>query len=211
MTISRRSFIGAVGIGALASHGARAQQLRPTPQETYGPYYPVQMPAENDADLTRLAGRTGVAKGQLITLSGRVLRVDGSPVRDARIEIWQANAAGRYAHPVDRNPAPVDPDFQGVAVLKSNASGEYRIRSIKPGPYPTPGGSMRTPHIHFDVASANYKLVTQMYFPDEPLNGTDILISTMSGRERDPAAVICRRLASTESGVLSFGFDIVLL
>jgi protocatechuate 3,4-dioxygenase beta subunit len=211
MTISRRSFIGAVGIGAFASQRARAQQLRPTPQETYGPYYPVQIPAENDADLTRLTGRTGVARGQVITLSGRVLRVDGSPVSDARIEIWQANAAGRYAHPVDTNPAPLDPDFQGVAVLKSNASGEYRIRSIKPGPYPTPAGSMRTPHVHFDVMSPSYKLVTQMYFPDEPLNEKDILISTMSGRERDPAAVICRRVTPTESGVLAFAFDIVLL
>jgi protocatechuate 3,4-dioxygenase beta subunit len=211
MTISRRSFVGAVGIGAFASQRARAQQLRPTPQETYGPYYPVQMPAENDADLTRLAGRTGVAKGQVITLSGRLLRVDGSPVSDAKIEIWQANAAGRYAHPVDTNPAPLDPDFQGVAVLKSNASGEYRIRSVKPGPYPTPAGSMRAPHIHFDVTSSSYKLVTQMYFPDEPLNEKDILISTMSGRERDPATAICRRVTPTESGVLAFAFDVVLL
>jgi protocatechuate 3,4-dioxygenase, beta subunit len=85
------------------------------------------------------------------------------------------------------------------------------MRSVKPGPYPTPAGSMRAPHIHFDVTSPRYKPVTQMYFPDEPLNAKDILISTMSGRERDPAAAICRRMTSTESGVLAFEFDIVLL
>ena len=98
-----------------------------------------------------MPGGKGRALGQIIDLSGRVLRTDGSPVSGARLEIWQANAAGRYTNPIDKNPAPVDPNFEGVALLKSAADGSYRILTVKPGAYPDPAGGMRAPHIHFDV------------------------------------------------------------
>jgi protocatechuate 3,4-dioxygenase beta subunit len=185
--------------------------LPPTPQETLGPFFPVRTPAERSSYLTRVGGRQGQPKGQMIEVSGRILRTDGSPVAKAMIEIWQANAAGRYINPVDKNPAPLDPNFLGVALLRSRADGTYRIRTIKPGPYPDPAGGMRTPHIHFDVTAGDYRLVTQMYFPGEPLNDKDMLISTMQGRARNPALATCKAVESSESGVMAFQWDIVML
>jgi protocatechuate 3,4-dioxygenase, beta subunit len=201
-----------MGVAAIAVPGAVvAESLRPTPQETLGPFFPVRTPAEHSFDLTRVAGRTEQAAGQVMELSGRVLRVDGSPVPGARIEVWQANAAGRYRNPIDRNPAPLDPNFKGVALLRATTDGAYRIRTIKPGAYPDPAGGMRTPHIHFEVTAGDYLLATQMYFPGEKLNDKDILISTMSGRHRDPAQVICKEADASEPGVLHFEWNIVLL
>jgi protocatechuate 3,4-dioxygenase, beta subunit len=211
MSISRRTLVkylaGALAVPAAASAGA----LAPTPQETLGPFFPVRTPAEHGFDLTRVAGRHGRPKGQIIELSGHILHTDGSPVARAVIEIWQANAAGRYVNPVDKNPAPLDPNFKGVALLRAGADGAYRIRTIKPGPYPDPVGGMRTPHIHFDVTAGDYRLVTQMYFPGEPLNEKDLLISTMQGRARNPALAICKAVESPESGVMAYQWDVVLL
>jgi len=116
------------------------------------------------SDLTRVPGRPGCATGQIIEISGQVLRVDGSPVKRATMEVWQANAAGRYANPLDKNPAPLDPNFEGVALLRTTDDGRYRILTVKPGAYPEVTGTMRTPHIHFDVTSDEYRLVAQMYF-----------------------------------------------
>jgi protocatechuate 3,4-dioxygenase beta subunit len=106
---------------------------------------------------------------------------------------------------------PLDPNFLGVTSFGVSADGRYRLRTVKPGPYPEPSGTMRTPHIHFDVTNADYRLATQMYFPGEPLNATDLLLSTLKARHRDPAAAICRPLATREPGVLAFEWDIVLL
>ena len=211
MGISRRGVVaGIAGIVAVRGTSA-AELLRPTPQETLGPFFPVRVPPDHNQDLTRVTGRASRAAGQIIEISGRVLRVDGSPVPKATIEIWQANAAGRYTNPVDANPAPLDPNFKGVALLRAAADGAYRIRTIKPGPYPDMSGGLRTPHIHFDVTAGDYRLVTQMYFPGEPLNEKDILISTMSGRHRDPALAICKKIDAHESDVLHFEWNIVLL
>jgi protocatechuate 3,4-dioxygenase, beta subunit len=212
MNISRRSVVIGLGSGALAIGSTDAADLlRATPQETFGPYFPVRTPSHHDFDLTRIPGRPGRALGQMMEVSGRVLRTDGSPVRDAAMEIWQANAAGRYTNPIDKNPAPLDPNFEGVALLRTNAEGRYRILTVKPGAYPDPAGGMRTPHIHFDVTSDEYRLVAQMYFPGEALNEKDILISTMPARHRDPALTTCQSVKSLEPGVLKFEWDIVLL
>ena len=216
MKISRREFAaGAAGVAlstALDPKSAEAQQrLRPTGQETLGPYYPVRAPASNDPDLTHYPGRQGRASGQMIELTGRVLDTAGRPLPQARITIWQANAAGRYTNPVDHNPVPVDPNFLGVASFRVGRDGSYRLRTVKPGPYPEPSGTIRTPHIHFDVTHADYRLVTQMYFPGESLNQTDILLSTLAARRRNPANAISTAVASREPNVLAFTFDIVLL
>jgi protocatechuate 3,4-dioxygenase beta subunit len=212
MSISRRSVVLGLGAGTFAtgSSGA-AQLLRPTPQETFGPFFPVHTPPHQGSDLTRVPGRPGRATGQIIEISGQVLRVDGSPVKRATMEVWQANAAGRYANPLDKNPAPLDPNFEGVALLRTTDDGRYRILTVKPGAYPEATGTMRTPHIHFDVASDEYRLVAQMYFPGEALNEKDILLSTMPARHRDPALTLCRPLEPHQPGVLRFGWDIVLL
>jgi protocatechuate 3,4-dioxygenase, beta subunit len=212
VAFSRRGFIGAMGASALfSSVGHAVERLRPTPQETLGPFYPMRLPQDHDADLTHVAGQSGVAKGQIMSLSGRVVRPDGSPIEGAEIKVWQANAAGRYTHPLDNNSAPLDPNFDGIALIKSDGAGRYRILTIKPGAYPTPSGDMRAPHIHFDVSSGDYRLVTQMYFPDEALNASDLLIRTMPPRGRDPALATCRKIASPEQGIMAFEWNIVLL
>jgi protocatechuate 3,4-dioxygenase, beta subunit len=145
MTVSRRRFVAVAGIGALASAVAHAA-LKPTPAETSGPFKPKQLPTEHDADLTRVAGRSGHAKGVVIIVSGRVLRADGTPAAGALVQAWQANAAGRYDHPADQSPAPLDPDFQGMAELRTDAEGRFRLRTIKPGAYAMSPGNMRTRH-----------------------------------------------------------------
>lgn len=215
MGISRRNVIigGLATLWMAARAGiVRAQQLlAPTGQETFGPFYPVRGPRGSDTDLTYYPGREGRAQGQLIELSGKVVDRSGTPLAGAEILIWQANAAGRYSNPVDTNPAPLDPNFLGVVSFKTADDGSYRIRTIKPGPYPEPSGTIRTPHIHFEVTHADYKLVTQMYFPGEQLNASDILLSTLEARRRNPASVICSETASTAPGVRAFTWDIVLL
>jgi protocatechuate 3,4-dioxygenase beta subunit len=209
----RHAVLGGLSVFLLFKAGwARAQALlAPTGQETLGPFYPVRGPRGTDLDLTHYPGRTGKARGQLILLSGRVTDRLGQPVENADITLWQANAAGRYSNPVDTSSAPIDPNFLGVVQFRTGPDGTYRIRTVKPGPYPEPSGTIRTPHIHFDIVHGEYRLVTQMYFPDEALNETDILLSTLDERRRNPAGAICRSVPSSEPGVLAFTWDIVLL
>ena len=172
--------------GALVSGGLLAQgSLAPTPLEIMGPFYPVLKPLDQDADLTRVAGRHGTAAGQVIELSGRVLNGQGKPVPNAKIELWQANTHGRYDHPSDPNTtAPLDPYFQGYSTQKTDAWGRYRFRTIKPGAYPATPEWIRTPHIHFDVSGRVDRLVTQLYFAGEPLNDSDLLVQALSDDER---------------------------
>lgn len=101
------------------------------------------------------------------------------------MEIWQADMNGRYTHPNDLNPAPLDPYFQGYGVQLTDAQGRYDFKTIKPGPYPTPiPGLSRTPHIHFQVTGRITRLATQMYFDGEPLNDPDQLLQCTRGKER---------------------------
>jgi protocatechuate 3,4-dioxygenase beta subunit len=172
----------------------------------------VRAPASHDTDLTHYPGKhSGLALGQVIELRGRVLDVKGRSLPKAQITIWQANAAGRYTNPIDANPKPLDPNFLGVASFTAGPDGSFRIRTVKPGPYPEPSGTIRTPHIHFDVINADYRLVTQMYFPGESLNATDLLLSTLPSRHRDPRSAICAAQAGGPPGVAVFEWDIVLL
>jgi len=218
MAFSRReAMIGALTTGVMSAplFGAQAAaqtKLKPTGQETLGPFYPVRAPTSHDTDLTHFPGRKdGRALGQVIQLTGRVLDQSGRPLPRAALTVWQANAAGRYTNPVDHNPAPLDPNFLGVVSFPVGADGGYRLRTVKPGAYPEPSGTLRTPHIHFDVVHADYRLVTQMYFPGETLNGKDILLSTLAARRRDPSLSICKPVTASEPGLLAFTFDIVLL
>jgi protocatechuate 3,4-dioxygenase beta subunit len=177
--ISRRGILGtAIAAGGFAFFGgigaAWAQAMRRTPDQILGPFYPVVKPAYQGTDLTVIPGRAGRAAGQVIHLMGRVLDAQGQPVPGARVEIWQANARGRYTHPGDTNPAPLDPNFEGSVILATDAQGRYRIKTVKPGAYPAgPDARMRPPHIHFDVTGKSNRLVTQLYFAGEPLNDND--------------------------------------
>ena len=176
--MSRRHLLGmAVAVGGLAMAGGVravfAQALRRTPDQILGPFYPVVKPLDQDADLTTIAGKPGRAEGQVMHVMGRVLTVAGHPVHGARVEIWQANTHGRYTHPSDTHPAPLDPHFEGFAVLTTDAEGRYRFKTIKPGAYPAGPDRMRPPHIHVEVTGQSNRLVTQLYFAGEPLNDTD--------------------------------------
>ena len=177
---SRRKFLGAAAMtsGAVASAQMAfgADLLRSTPSMALGPFYPIAKPLEADADLTRLAGHSARAKGKVIDLSGRVLDRHGMPVAGATIELWQANAVGRYMHHGDTHDAPLDPDFQGYAQQVTDADGRYRFLTIIPGAYPA-GDYMRAKHIHFDVRGKWDRLVTQMYFRGDPLLGQDKTLS----------------------------------
>jgi protocatechuate 3,4-dioxygenase beta subunit len=131
------------------------------------------------------------AIGQLMHLKVRVLDEDGAPVGGTAVEIWQANAAGRYIHPNDDDHAPPDPNFYGAARLTTDESGSFLLRTVKPGAYPVPtsDGWWRPPHIHFSLFGKVWlqRLVTQMYFPGEPLNGQDRILNAVpdaAARER---------------------------
>ena len=183
--IHRRSLLRtAAALGAVAAFpemtSALAQTpLRRTPDQILGPFYPMGKSPDPGGDLTHLPGKPGRAAGQLLNVMGRVLNVKGEPVRGARIELWQANAAGRYTHPADANPAPLDPNFEGFAVLATDAEGRYRFKTIKPGAYPAGPGLIRPPHIHFDVRGETDVLITQMYFAGEPENDKDWFLQSI--------------------------------
>jgi protocatechuate 3,4-dioxygenase, beta subunit len=157
-------------------------QLKPTPQQTLGPFYPADKPLDQDADLTVIKGKPGRAAGEILYVMGRVLDLQGQPVRGARLEVWQANARGKYRHPGDNNPAPLDPNFEGFASLTTDSEGRYQFKTVKPGGYPG-GNIFRTPHIHFDVMGKYTRIVTQMYFPDEPTNEKDPIFMETSARK----------------------------
>lgn len=183
----RRGFIKytVAAAAALAPGISRAAALlKPTPAETEGPFYPVVAQKDMDFDLTRVEGGDGAAKGRIITVAGRVLDTDGKPIEDATVDLWQANAAGRYRHPQESSDNPLDPNFQGWAIVPSGKDGGFRFKTVYPGSY---GGRAwrRTPHIHFKITKAGYRpLTTQMYFPGEALNAKDFLYGDKSETER---------------------------
>jgi len=121
-----------LGLASVASTRLAIAQMavQRTPEQILGPYYPMKTLDQN-ADLTRLPGRPGRAAGHVLNVTGRVLNRKGEPVRNAKIEIWQANSHGRYTHPSDPNPAPLDPNFEGSASLTTDSDGRYRFTTIK--------------------------------------------------------------------------------
>ena len=182
-----------------------------TPSIILGPFYPQIKPADQDKDLTLIAGSQRLARGAVVHLSGRVLDLKGEP-SGARVSIWQANTYGRYAHKSDANPAPLDPNFQGFGTEITDAAGRYEFKTIKPGAYPAPVVGMRAPHIHFEVEGKYDRLVTQMFFPGEELNAQDHFLQFVKGPQRD--AVIARQTrpgSGHEPGALSFAWNIVLI
>lgn len=207
MLVTRRHIM--VGAAAVASvSAAKAQQLVATSAQDLGPFYPIVRPADHDADLTRLKGRDGIAAGQPINVIGRVVDAKGNPISNAQVELWQCNAAGRYDHPGDRaNPATLDPNFQGFARLATDRDGQFKFRSIKPKDYDTPIGR-RTPHIHFSIDGRAERLVTQMYFPGEPLNDADFLLRNATPRQSVIAEAIDS--LSGDPQALAFRWTVVL-
>jgi protocatechuate 3,4-dioxygenase beta subunit len=181
-TLSRRRFAGAAltAAGLVAAGGiARAAAPAQTAGGPIGPFYPVIRPGDDDFDMTMIKGNSARALGRVIEVTGRVLDSKGNPVSGAVLELWQCNAAGRYAHPGDIAAAPLDPNFQGFAKLMTGPSGEWRIITIKPSGYDSPIGH-RTPHIHFDIKGRQHRLITQMYFAEDyATNSKDALYNEL--------------------------------
>ena len=217
-TVDRRRFLGAsllglagAGTACAGTSGAPdpAPARPPTPPEIEGPFYPVHAQQDRDFDLTRIEGRDDVALGRQVWVGGRVVDQDGTPVEGAVVDIWQANAAGRYRHPEDPSDAPLDAAFQGWAIVRSGAEGGFRFKTIVPGAYPASADWDRPPHIHFKVSKRGFvELVTQMYFPGEPLNEIDRLLLRKTPEER--GAMIARRAEPGADGLEVLDYVIVL-
>jgi protocatechuate 3,4-dioxygenase beta subunit len=159
------------------------------------------------SDLTIVDGGAERAHGEIVVITGRVLNRAGEIVPGARLVVWQANAFGRYAHPNDCSLAPADPNFVGFAELVSDNDGAYGLKSVKPGAYAAGPDQMRPPHIHFEVHGKFERLVTQMYFPGEPLNAGDRFLMSASR----PNLLIATPVATAHAlGHRTFKFDIVL-
>lgn len=182
--MTRRAFAGSAiaAAGLVAAKGSAAEQaMKLTEGSPMGPFYPVERLAEDDADLTWIKGRSQRALGNVIEVTGRVLDRHGNPVSGARLELWQCNAAGRYAHQADISTMPLDPNFQGFASIRTGAKGDWRITTIKPAAYDSPIGK-RTPHIHFDIHGKTHRLISQMYFSDDDATNTkDRLYQELGG------------------------------
>jgi protocatechuate 3,4-dioxygenase beta subunit len=190
--------------------------LAPLPEELHdlaGPVFGEDALDPNDADLTRQ--HAGEPLGERILVTGRVLDEDGRAVSGALVEIWQANAAGRYRHEVDRHPAPLDPNFSGAGRCLTDADGVYRFTTIKPGSYPWRNheNAWRPAHIHFSLFGRLFtqRLVTQMYFPGDPLLEYDPIFHAVRDARFRELLIAGFDLATTEPDwALAYRWDIVL-
>jgi protocatechuate 3,4-dioxygenase beta subunit len=176
-------------------------QRRPkTASELTGPGNVLRRLAPVRGDLAGHGEKRAI--GQLIHLRTRIVDEDGAPLPGAVVEIWHCNAAGKYIHPNDSHDAPEDPNFYGAARMVANGEGLIELRTIKPGAYPVPetGGWWRPPHVHFSVWGRVWlsRLVTQMFFPGEPLNELDPILNAV--REPQARAQCIARLAPTSEG-----------
>jgi protocatechuate 3,4-dioxygenase alpha subunit len=178
-----------------------AAKLIPTPGQTVGPFFALGLDRPEWSDLTR-----NNPAGERIVIEGRVLDGDGAPVPDALLELWQANAAGRYDHIADeRADKKLDPNFLGYGRVATDAQGRFQIKTIKPGPVPGRGNALQAPHIGvaFFARGLLRQLYTRIYFADEPANAADPLLSAIDD-DSARQSLIARR----EGG--AYRFDIIL-
>ena len=197
LLMPRRALLAAPSLLALP---AAAQPVQ-TPPQMEGPYYPRAIPADADADLVRVAGQGATARGVPMILEGVVRAPDGAALPGALVEIWQADDQGIYLHPRDPRLAQRDAGFQGYGRAMADGAGRYAFRTIRPGLYPG-----RTRHIHLRAARPGAELTTQVYFPDEPRNESDMLLRRLAPDQR---ALLTARVAPGDGG-LRAAFDIFL-
>lgn len=174
-----------------------------TPSQTVGPFFHLGLAFDGGEVLV-----TGKTKGQRIAIAGRVCDGDGAPLDDALIEIWQANAAGRYDHPEDKQDKPLDPAFHGFGRCPTDEQGRFGFHTIRPGPVPGPGNTLQAPHINVAIVARGIlkHLVTRIYFEDEPLNADDPVLARIPEPERRKT-LIARRSNGKETVYI---FDIIL-
>lgn len=208
--IDRRRFLE-MGLLAAASGCARPRArspercAEPTPEDLVGPFLPRHY--QGDADMTRVPGQPAPAQGQRILIRGRVTDDRCRPIAGARLEVWQANTFGRYADDRDHSGRPLDPGFQGSALLAAGGDGRYSILTVKPGTY-RGTVDMRAPHVHLRASGAGcHDDITQMYFAGEALNRTDENLARLDEGERRRLIVAA---SGREDGAVVHQFDVVL-
>lgn len=185
-----------------------------TPEATIGPFYPGAFVAQMPKDLSVVAPLlTHRPQGQLVTFSGRFFDALGRAVPSLIIELWQANTYGRYRHPLDQSLRSLDPQFDGFARLRTSDDGAFCFATIKPGPHPVneEAALMRAPHLRLTIfASGIDRLITQVFFEDEPLNATDPVLNSIP----DPAVrnrlIAKRKRKSDGEGVLAYELDFIM-
>ncbi len=186
---------------------------RVTPSQTIGPFFHRALLHEGPHEVTHEIGNDLAARGAVgerVTIEGRVIDGDGAPVSDAMIEIWQANAAGRYDHPEDfQESKPLDPNFHGFGRVGTGPDGRFCLRTVKPGPVPGSDNAPQAPHINVSIFARGLlkRLVTRIYFPGEPLNQNDALLSALPADRR---ATLIARFAEAGAAERVLQFDIVL-
>ena len=191
--------------GPLASRLLHAA-LAPTPEQPLGPFYPRVLPADRDNDLVEIRGRGQRALGTVVFVDGRATDASGSGIADALVEIWQCDVHGKYLRPADDSPGPRDENFQGYGQARTDASGAYRFRTIRPVPY-----AGRPPHIHFQVTHPRHRrLVTQLYVQDARSDGGAGDAASRWGERTWPSLWVTFAPAAREAGALEARFDIVL-
>lgn len=207
--LSRRRFLGhaATGVAAALAPYSFAEALQLTPRQTEGPFYPDRLPLDTDNDLIVVNDSLTPATGEITWLSGRILGPDGSPIRNAVVEIWQCDRNGVYLHSGSEGAAKRDPNFQGFGRFLTGSTGEYLFRTIRPVPYPG-----RTPHIHFAVKmKGRDKFTTQCYVKGEPQNERDgVLRGIPDPKARESVIVDFKPLPGSKAGELAAQFDIIL-
>lgn len=200
----RRFLITTGGILAASAAPALAAALASTPRQPAGPFYPVELPADDDNDLTRVKSHGTPAKGAHTDLTGRLVDAGGRPLAGIRMEIWQCDANGRYHHPRDGSDGARDAGFQGFGHTVTDDEGHYRFRTIRPVPYPG-----RTPHIHVAVRPLGERpFVTQLYVEGEERNDADFLYRRVPADKRSLVTTAFR--PSGEDGLLQARWDVVL-
>jgi protocatechuate 3,4-dioxygenase beta subunit len=183
------------------------------PTERHGPVFGERGITVAAADLNQQ--HVGEPLGERIIVTGQLLDADGRPIRGQLVEVWQANAAGRYAHDRDQHPAPLDPNFSGAGRCLTDEQGMYRFTTIKPGAYPwkNHANAWRPAHIHFSVFGHRFteRLVTQMYFPGDPLSAIDpIYQSIRDARARERLISQFDLDTTVEGWALGYRFDLVV-
>ncbi len=207
----RRRFLESVALGAsfFATRGLFASGLDEllTPNQTEGPFYPSKLPLDTDNDLLIVNESITPAVGQITHLSGQIKTKNGSPIRNALVEIWQVDNHGVYLHPQSANFANRDSNFQGFGRFLTGSNGEYYFRTIKPVLYPG-----RTPHIHFKIRRGDQELLTtQCYVKGEAANQRDFVLKNIQDRaQRDSVLVDFAAVPGSKIGELAARFDITL-